>query len=140
YSGTENFFADAAFCRFIDHLLARCSRPAILIINGDMVDFLRTPGYPRTQQQLSAWKELLETVGINMTMEDLHASISKKEHTFGLGTEDYKSVWKLDRIVKGHQDFYHALAKWIAHGHRLIVVKGNHDLEWYWLAVRNFLR
>jgi len=60
---------------------------------------------------LSAWKELLESVGIIMTVEDLHASISKKEHTFGLGTEDYKSVWKLDRIVKGHEAFYNALAK-----------------------------
>ena len=141
YSATENFFADAAFCRFIDRLLERPSAPpAILVINGDMVDFLRTTGFPRTRQQLSAWKELLEKVGISMTVEGLHASISKKERKFGLGTEDYKSIWKLDRIVRGHQDFYNALAKWLAHGHRLVVVKGNHDLEWYWRAVRNFLR
>jgi hypothetical protein len=73
-------------------------------------------------------------------LESLQSSITKKEREFGLKTHDYKSVFKLMVAVSGHRAVFDALALWLHRGHRLVVTKGNHDLEWYWPAVRNYLR
>ena len=68
------------------------------------------------------------------------ASISKKEIDYGLKTHDYKSVWKLHRCMQGHPHFFDRLARWLQDGNKLVITKGNHDLEWYWLAVRNYFQ
>src|SRR5262249_21896860 len=72
--------------------------------------------------------------------KELAASITDKEDIYGMKTQSYKSVLRLAIVVKGHPEFFNALAEWLGNGHSIIVVKGNHDLEWYWLEVRNFLR
>src|SRR5262249_46019572 len=59
---------------------------------------------------------------------------------FGLETDDWKSAWKLDQALTGHAPAYRALALWLAKGHRVYIVKGNHDLEWYWPLVRRLFR
>jgi UDP-2,3-diacylglucosamine pyrophosphatase LpxH len=47
----------------------------------------------------------------------------------GLETDDYKSIYKLIQIRKGHTTFFNALAEWLHDGNKLLIVKGNHDLE-----------
>jgi len=47
YGGTENFFADKSFQRFIRFASAgNSSNKTILIINGDFIDFLRVVEIP----------------------------------------------------------------------------------------------
>ena len=67
-------------------------------------------------------------------------SILPKELEYGFKTHEYKSVWRLICAVHGHRRFFEALAEWIASGNKLVIVKGNHDLEWYWKGVRNTMR
>jgi hypothetical protein len=86
------------------------------------------------------WREILLRVGIDRSVKELDDSVSDKEELYGLKTEDTKSVLRLAIVMRGHPDFFEALADWLAWGNRLLVVKGNHDLEWFWLAVRNYLR
>lgn len=139
--GSENFFADAAFRRFLDWAHARVSSArATLILNGDVVDFLRITTLPAGEDDFIEWSATLAQLGISKKAGDLRASITSKEKTYGLKTDDYKSVFKLSVAAKGHRPVFDALARWIGRGHRLIVVKGNHDLEWYWRAVRDRLR
>ena len=175
YDGCENFFFDASFRRFLKRAHESLgSRKAILIINGDFVDFLRVTYVPGGERGLSkwqkllrrmklrrrrsrvrsltaeqrhnfekefeAWRRLLEGIGIQRSVESLINAISDREEIYGLQTDDYKSVLKLDVVLDGHSEFFEALAEWLGSGHRIIIVKGNHDLEWYWLAVRNYLR
>jgi len=141
YGGTENFFCDESFRRFLRHAHANLRAPnAMLIINGDFIDFLRVVYRPRQKEDFSEWEELLEAIGIPRPASELKASITKKERKYGLRTNDYKSVLKLAIVVKGHPDFFEALAEWLGSGHRIVVVKGNHDLEWYWQPVRNYFR
>jgi len=141
FYGTENFFADAAFQRFIRATLTRLeSRPAVLVINGDLIDFLRVNEYPATDQELADWREALEPLGIRKTVAELRNSISKKERQFGLKTNDYKAVWQLSIVARGHVQLFDALAEWLAAGNKLVIVKGNHDLQFIWPAVRNYLR
>jgi UDP-2,3-diacylglucosamine pyrophosphatase LpxH len=140
YSGTENFFADSSLRRFIHAILARLgSKPAILLVNGDVVDFLRITEYPTEDQEFLDWQALLHQLGIEKSLVELR-NIIPKELKYGLKTDNYKSVWKLARCVQGHPQFFQALAEWMARGNRIIITKGNHDLEWYWREVRDCLR
>lgn len=142
FDGTENFFADDSFERFLEHLQTRVSAkdPATLVINGDFVDFLRIRNIPLSTEDFTRWKAVLDDLGMGISLESLRASVSPKEIQYGLKTNDYKSVWKLDVCSRGHEPVFKGLAKWLINGNRLIIVKGNHDLEWYWEPVRNYLR
>jgi UDP-2,3-diacylglucosamine pyrophosphatase LpxH len=91
-------------------------------------------------QDFIEWQKILERVGLTRPVDELVDCINDKEELYGLRTNDYKSVLRLDIVIKGHAEFFVALAEWLGAGNRLIIVKGNHDLEWYWLAVRNYLR
>jgi len=136
YTGCENFFADHAFARFMNRLAAHPGNQKLLVINGDLIDFLRISDIPETPEAILQWQQFLNAVGINKSTDELSKSISPKERKYGLKTDDYKSVWKLRVCVQGHPLFFASLAHWLLAGHRLVITKGNHDLEWYWPAVR----
>jgi UDP-2,3-diacylglucosamine pyrophosphatase LpxH len=141
YEGTENFYADQSFHRFLDHLQPKVAgKGGILVINGDFIDFLRIRNIPETEDHFRCWQEILENMGINKSIDELKSSIVKKEAEYGLKTDDYKSVWKLYVCMQGHKILFSRLAQWIYEGNELIIVKGNHDLEWYWPAIHRYLR
>ncbi|MBS1913325.1 MAG: hypothetical protein JST22_15160 [Bacteroidetes bacterium] len=171
YKGTENFFADDSFLRFVNHIHRKAaSGNALLVINGDIFDFLRITEHPgsvhrarlskrlkhalklepiqphaspqpnHVADQYNEWSLELAKVGIAMTPAQLEASISARERKIGLGTTDFKTIYRLIRVRHGHPAFIQALSFWMEHGHRLMVLKGNHDLELYWPAVRNYMR
>ena len=50
-------------------------------------------------------------------------------------TEEKMSLEKLYFIYRGHQTFFYSLAWWIARGHKLVILPGNHDLEIAWPKV-----
>jgi UDP-2,3-diacylglucosamine pyrophosphatase LpxH len=149
-SGLENFFADEAFERFLTFAdktaeASAASGPygkgkALLVINGDSFDFLRVTRVPSGDAEILAWQQELEKLKILKTPKQLVDSISPRERKYGLETDDFKTVFKLMRIRQGHPRFFAALAGWIARGHRLLMLKGNHDLEIVWPAVRNYVR
>jgi len=171
YRGTENFFADESFTHFLKYANnSKKSDSAILIINGDVFDFLRVLEYPGrvreirfskwakqaiklnpikeleqptakdTECKFEEWKKELEKVGIKKSIHELEESISDIEKSVGLKTNDYKSVLKLNIINKGHSNFFNALAEWMMSNNKIFIIKGNHDTEWYWPAVRNYFR
>jgi UDP-2,3-diacylglucosamine pyrophosphatase LpxH len=133
YEGTENFYADQSFDRFLLHLQGKVKgKGAMLVINGDFIDFLRIRNIPQTEDDFRCWQEILLYTGIEKTVEELKSSIVKKEKEYGLKTNDYKTIWKLHVCVQGHKLLFQRLARWIDDGNELVIVKGNHDLEWYW--------
>ncbi|WP_080055303.1 metallophosphoesterase [Spirosoma aerolatum] len=140
FSGTENFFYDATFARWLTHISEQRPKPAILLINGDFVDFLRVTEIPQTEADFLAWHQLLATLGVNKSAQELKESISEKETIYGLKTNDYKSVWKLRLVAEGHTELYIALRRWLSYGNQLWIMTGNHDLEWHWPLVQQCLR
>ena len=150
YSGTENFFADGAFARFlgVQHEgLRERGRRGILIINGDFVDLLRVVRIPSSDADIREWKAILDAIGmVNHASgkafheEELRDSVSDRERKFGMKTNDYKSVWKLACVAAGHTVLFDSLASWVGNGHELVIVKGNHDLEWIWQPIRDYFR
>ena len=170
YKGTENFFADDSFYRFLEYANStKKTERAILVINGDIFDFLRVTEAPEKKKKIrpakkikyflkgqllrdippakefvddeyDEWMEELDKIGVKKTMEELEKSVSEKELDFGLKTDDYKTIYKLIKIKNGHPAFFNALSTWLKNGNKLIILKGNHDLEIYWPNVRNYLR
>jgi UDP-2,3-diacylglucosamine pyrophosphatase LpxH len=139
YSGTENFFYDEIFSRFIQHIKLK-NKNSCLVINGDFIDFLRITNIPERQEDFELWQYYLGNIGINKSLKELQDSILPKELEYGLKTHEYKSVWKLTCAVNGHHLFFRSLAEWIIAGNKLVIVKGNHDLELYWKGIRNAIR
>ncbi len=138
FDSTENFLSDQAFSRFLNY--SQPSAGKLLVINGDTFDFVRIGDYPKTKKEFEEWSAFLRNLGIAKTPDQLQNSVSHRERTFGLQTDDYKSVWKLRLIAKGHREFFQALAGWVNGGGSLLLSKGNHDLELYWPLVREALK
>lgn len=140
FDRTENFFADESFRRFLEHHHPQAAEGALLVLNGDTFDFLRIVAVPRSRPELEAWQGGLDALGVRMSVEELQGSIDRKERRYGLGTESFKCIWKLGEIAWGHPEFFDALAGWVRAGGRILVVKGNHDVELHWPLVRRALR
>jgi UDP-2,3-diacylglucosamine pyrophosphatase LpxH len=120
FARLEGFFYDDEFHGFVRHCLADAGdEPATLILNGDVFDFLSVIAIP-------TWQERRE----------LGFAVSRFEHKYGLLSSERKAVWKLERIMRGHRTFFEALLTWIAAGHPLVIIRGNHDMELFWNAVQ----
>jgi UDP-2,3-diacylglucosamine pyrophosphatase LpxH len=61
------------------------------------------------------------------------------ERQYGFPTPE-GGVDKLRAIYEGHPHFFHALAWFVGQGHRVVIMRGNHDLELYWPVVQECLR
>jgi UDP-2,3-diacylglucosamine pyrophosphatase LpxH len=130
-SRLEDFLFDDAFARFLRyHEEVKeqprfGGRPWLLIINGDFFDFLQVVSLPEEGESLR------EIKGV-----ERHKALRGNERDYGLGTTSEESEWKLGQIAKGHQRFFAALGRFVAHGNHIAVVKGNHDVELHWEAVQ----
>ena len=121
-SRLENFLFDRSFERLLLHLQVLAEqkgRPWTLIINGDMLDFLRVTSIPDPAHLPKGLPYLTPT-----------------KRRYGLGTSPAESKWQLERIVEGHPVFFRALARFLLAGQHLIIIKGNHDVNWFWPEVR----
>lgn len=62
--------------------------------------------------------------------------LSPREEKYGLGTTAEEAAWKLRTCGAGHPRFFQALARFLAAGHRVVYVKGNHDVDVHWPLVQ----
>ena len=131
-SRLEDFLRDDAFARFLRYHEAIKAqprfggRPWLLILNGDIFDFLQVVSLPREGLELQTIK------GVEHWSE-----LSANERAYGLGTTAMESAWKLKQIAQGHQTFFAALGWFVAQGNRVAVVRGNHDIELHWEEVQD---
>jgi UDP-2,3-diacylglucosamine pyrophosphatase LpxH len=99
--------------RFLTHFTGfRISeRPWRLVVNGDMVDFMSVL--------------IMPTEGG-----------SEEERRYGLGHGERQSLFKLDRVIERHDAVFRALGRFVAAGNELVMVVGNHDVEFHFECVR----
>jgi UDP-2,3-diacylglucosamine pyrophosphatase LpxH len=113
-SRNEDFFFDLNFQRFLQHLAGRAERGRFsykLLINGDFIDFLQFTSVPYDK-----------TIGGEV--------ITERERELGLGTSSIKTLWKLNILMNGHWLFFNALKEFVSRGNEVIIIPGNHDIEW----------
>ena len=118
----EDFTADEQLVAFLAQIRAeseRDQREIELIINGDFFEFLQVPAVDEF---------------------DPTAIYPKAAY---LDSSQAASVKRLNLIIEGHRTVFEALANFI-HGEkplrRLIIIKGNHDVNLYWPRVKSRLR
>jgi UDP-2,3-diacylglucosamine pyrophosphatase LpxH len=94
----------------------RHTRPAgerwRLVIAGDFIDFIGMAILPKD--------------------EEVATLPSDEERAHGLGNAADHVRVKLRRVAERHADVFAALAAFVADGHALTLVHGNHDLEFHW--------
>src|ERR1043166_6684538 len=65
YPGTENFFANEDFGRFLKYvhqkILEKKNKQILLVINGDFIDFLRIMPVPETEDDFLQWESILKS-------------------------------------------------------------------------------
>lgn len=92
-------------------------RPVRFVIAGDFVDF----------------------VGMSISPpEDCHlpSGLTDEERAHGLGSAADHSAHKVWAVARRHPRVFRAFATALARGHSLVVVHGNHDVEWHWGSAR----
>jgi UDP-2,3-diacylglucosamine pyrophosphatase LpxH len=94
-------------------------RPWRLVIAGDLVDF----------------------VGMSVSPGDRELRLSKEEAIHGLGGSAAHTLAKLRYVAKHHDEVFRSLALFVAAGNSLVMVRGNHDVDFHWAPVQEeFIR
>ena len=116
----EDFFFDQNFKRFLEYLSEKGEKGKFsykVVIDGDFVDFLQFTSVPEE-------KDIKPEI------------LTKRERSLGMGTSEVKTLWKLDKLIYGHHIVFTAIADFLAKGNELVVIPGNHDIEWIMPAIQ----
>lgn len=108
---------------FLNHytFVRRDGRPWRLVANGDLVDFLGVSLLPQDER----W-----------TAQGADDAISHDDAMYGLGRRPRVARAQMVAVAERHPSVFRALARFLAVGHRLEIVAGNHDAEFQWPAVQ----
>jgi len=90
-----------------------------LIIAGDFIDFIGMAILPAEHE--------------------LDTEPSDEERAHGLGNASDHGRLKLRAVVARHRPVFEALAAFVAKGHALTLIHGNHDMEFHWDGVKRDL-
>jgi len=113
-SRTEDFLFDDEFCAFLDYHMNDprwIGTEWTLVINGDFMDLLQVTEEPDPLGPL------------------------RSDSVYGLKAGPQESAWKLKKVVTGHADFFEKLGEFVQ-AHKLVLVTGNHDIEFNYPEVR----
>ncbi len=118
-------------------LIRRSSR-----IDADLAELLRY--YTRHKPSGDRWRlviagDFIDFIG--MVVDDPNgAELTSEERAHGLGNSSEHARIKLRRVAERHADVFEALARFVARGHALTLVHGNHDVEFHWDDVKKDFR
>ncbi len=121
-SRLESFLFDRPFERLLAYLQKKAEQREhlwTLVFNGDLIDFLRVTSIPDPRRAPKGLPPITST-----------------KQKYGLGASAAESKWQLERVIEGHPVFFRALARFLYQGHRVVILKGNHDVNWFWPEVR----
>jgi UDP-2,3-diacylglucosamine pyrophosphatase LpxH len=96
------------------------SRPWRLIIGGDFMDF--------------------GGMSVMTDERELSTPPTDEERSHGLGGTPDHTLQKLRLVLKHHALVMEALARFLAAGNSLVIVQGNHDVDWHWRTVQREFR
>ena len=116
YYKSSRFLFDKELSQLLKSFMARGDKGdnLILLLNGDIIDFDLITKVPED----SPWR------------------LTRSERKCGLEPSAEKSVWKLNLVLSHHQGVVSALADFIAAGHKLVYLMGNHDREFHFPEVQ----
>jgi UDP-2,3-diacylglucosamine pyrophosphatase LpxH len=109
---------DAQLASFLDHHREHVARGRrwCLVLAGDFIDL----------------------VGVALAPEQdaVRTPPTREEVQHGLGSAADHVVQKLNAIAARHVTVFRALSRFVAAGHSIVLVRGNHDIELHWRAAQ----
>jgi UDP-2,3-diacylglucosamine pyrophosphatase LpxH len=113
-------------------------------IDRDLVLFLAH--YRREKPSGERWRiviagDFIDFIGMAIAVPaELATPPSVEERAHGLGNASEHARLKLRHVAIRHADVFGELARFVAEGHALTLVHGNHDIEFHWDGVKDDLR
>ncbi|MFZ3230058.1 MAG: metallophosphoesterase [Pseudobdellovibrio sp.] len=115
---TREFFIDDTLVQFLDHIQTKAEGNKVeLILNGDIFDFDSVMSLPINPIYKINWLETRR----------------------GLYPKEEKSLFKTQVVLEEHAVFFHALSKFIQNGNSLVIIPGNHDVEFHFPKVQKLV-
>ncbi len=112
---TIDFFIDQALVEFLDEIQKKSNGQMIeLVLNGDIFDFDSVMALPENPVFKLHWIETRR----------------------GLFPKEERSLFKASVIIEEHALFISALSAFIQKGNSLVVIPGNHDVEFHFEKVQ----
>jgi UDP-2,3-diacylglucosamine pyrophosphatase LpxH len=112
---TKEFFIDLALVEFLEEIKAKSNqKPIELVLNGDIFDFDSVMALPENPIYKLHWIETRR----------------------GLFPKEERSLFKAAVIIEEHQLFMDALSDFIKAGNSIVVIPGNHDVEFHFEKVQ----
>jgi UDP-2,3-diacylglucosamine pyrophosphatase LpxH len=112
---TKDFFIDQALVEFLDEIQQKANHtPIELVLNGDIFDFDSVMALPENPIFKLHWIETRR----------------------GLFPKEERSLFKVSVIIEEHAVFMDGLKKFIEHGNSLVIIPGNHDVEFHFEKVQ----
>ncbi len=106
---------DRRLSALFDHYGRADGEPVRFVIVGDFVDF----------------------IGMALPAPaDRTVALTAEERRHGLGSTKEHAVIKVQAVAERHAPVFAAIARALIAGHELVVVRGNHDVEWHWGRAR----
>ncbi len=114
-------------------------------VDEDLVRLLRH--YRDAQAPDGRWRlvvagDFIDFIGMTLKPdgEGVSTPPTEEEQRYGLGNAEDHARLKLRRVAARHEDVFAALAAFVAAGHALTLVHGNHDIELHWDGVQAEMR
>ncbi len=106
---------------------------------ASLLDHYRNNAEPDRKWTLVIAGDLVDFVGMSIIADkaaELQTPLSEEEMEHGLGSAADHAVHKVHAVARRHPLVFGKLAQFVAAGHRLVLVRGNHDVDFYWEPVR----
>ncbi|MBN1654233.1 MAG: metallophosphoesterase [Deltaproteobacteria bacterium] len=106
---------------------------------SSMLDHYRNHSEPGCSWTLIIAGDLVDFAGMSIVAAkdvELRTPLSPEEIEHGLGSAADHAVYKIRAVARRHALVFRKLAQFISAGHRLVLVRGNHDVDFYWEPVR----
>lgn len=105
-----------------------------------LLDHYRCAPPPRGRWRLVIAGDLIDFIGMALPPDGpLRTEPTPEERLHGLGSAADHAALKMRAVAERHRDVFATLARFVAAGHALTIIHGNHDLELHWEEVRREL-
>jgi hypothetical protein len=114
-------------------------------VDRDLVRLLahyRAQRPPADRWRIVIAGDFIDFIGMTVAPESgaVSTELTDEERRHGVGSAADHARLKLARVAKRHADVFAGLAAFVADGHALSLVHGNHDIEFHWDAVKDDFR
>lgn len=110
---------------------------------GSMLEHYRELAEGRTWRVLLAG-DVVDFIGMNVLPADVGDTASfeptEAEVVWGLEPKPDRCAWMMDLVIRRHPEFFRKLAAFVADGHELVIIRGNHDAAFFFPEVQQVFR